>query len=545
MLEELHVRDLALIEEAWIELGPGMTALTGETGAGKTVLLGALQLLLGDRADSGAVRGGQAEALVEGRFIHDGDEIVVKRRVTADGRSKCTLDGSMATVGSLAERVGPMVELHGQHEHQALLSAATHAGFLDRWGREAVEPRLEAYREARRAWKQAVAARDALAEAARAAAADADGLERLVADVSAVDPQPGEDERIEARLPALRNSERLAEAAGLAAQALRGEDGALDRVASAAAALARVAGIDPALDAVAARLEEVAALVDDTGSTAREYRDGVDHDPRALEQAMDRLSELRRVMRAYGPSLDDVVHRREEAERALASVAGDTHELDRARRAAQEAEEALRDAAESLGAARRQAAPAFMSALEAETAVLAMPGAGFEVSFGELEFEAWGPDGPDKVEFLYRPAPGQPFRQLTRIASGGELSRVMLALKGVLGAADRASVLVFDEVDAGIGGATATAVGERLAKLARAHQVIVVTHLAQVAAYADTQLVVRKSLESDGAFTTVVPVESEDRVGEIARMLSGSDTDASRQHARELLAASAGAVTAT
>lgn len=200
ILDELHIRDLALIEEAWIELGPGMTVLTGETGAGKTVLLGALKLLLGERADATSVRSGATEALVEGRILTSEGELLVRRRVSADGRSRCTLDGELATVGALAARVGPIVDLHGQHEHQSLLSPSTHVGHLDAWARETVPPTLAAYRAARTAWRVSVAEREDLRRRLDVATVDADRLRRLVAEVAAVDPRPGEDDEIEAQI---------------------------------------------------------------------------------------------------------------------------------------------------------------------------------------------------------------------------------------------------------------------------------------------------------------------------------------------------------
>lgn len=535
MLEELHVKDLALIDDAWLEFSPGMTVLTGETGAGKTALLGALKLLLGERADSGAVRSGASETVVEGRFSVEGSEVIARRRVTADGRSRCTLDGEMATVGAMGERVGPLVDLHGQHEHQALLSTATHVGYLDRWvGEEATEA-ARVYRSARGAYRDAVAARDELETRIAGAAQDHEYLRFLVDDIDKVAPVAGEDEAIEARLPSLQHAEKLAEAAGTAASALRSESGALDRVAEAIAALSRVAGIDPALDEVARRLTEVEVLVDDVGSAARAYRDGVEHDPAMLEQALGRLSELSGLKKKYGPSIEAVLAKREEAAASLSAV-GDS---DSARAAAEAdvaaAESLLRRAGESLDAVRRQGAPGFSAALQAAAAELAMPGAAFEVGFDDLEFAQWTADGPSRVEFLYSPASGQPARALAKIASGGEISRVMLALKSVLGAADSVGTLVFDEIDAGIGGATAHAVGARLSKLARTHQLIVVTHLAQVAAFGDRHLVVCKSTDTDSVRTTVEVVEGGTRVAEIARMLSGNDSEASLAHAAELL----------
>ncbi len=535
MLEELHVRDIALIEEAWLEFGPGMTALTGETGAGKTALVGALKLLLGDRADSGAVRAGATEALVEGRFLASGAEVVARRRVTADGRSRCTLDDEMATVGALGERIGPLVDLHGQHEHQALLSSASHVGYLDRYAGEPAVTALTAYRDARDAYRAALAARDELAARMAEAARNTDYLRFVADEIGRVDPKPGEDEELEARLPALKHGERLAEAAGEASRLLRDDDGALDRIGEASTALAKVAGIDPALDVLAQRLSDAAAVADDASSELRSYRDAVDHDPLALDAVLSRVGELGGLTRKYGPRLEDVLRAQEDALAALGAVEAGADGMRNAESAVAETREALQTRADELASVRQAAVGSFVEALSAAVHDLGMEGARFEVALSELPFDAWTADGPHRVEFLYAPASGQPPRSLARIASGGELSRVMLALKGVLGEADAVETLVFDEVDAGIGGAAAHAVGRRLALLARTHQVIVVTHLAQVAAYADAQLVVSKALRDGKAATTVEPVADQARVAEIARMLSGNDSDAGIAHARELL----------
>jgi DNA repair protein RecN (Recombination protein N) len=535
VLEELHVRDLALIEEVWLEFGPGMTALTGETGAGKTALLGALKLLLGDRADSGAVRSGSPEALVEGRFLAENTEIIARRRVSADGRSKCTLDGEMATVTALGERLGPLVDLHGQHEHQALLSSASHVGYLDRWAGQPAASALDAYRSARIAYRGAVAALDALAARVADAARNADYLRFAAEEIGRVDPQQDEDTQLESRLPSLQHAERLSEAADDASRLLRGDDGALDRIAEAASSLAKVSGIDPELDALAERLADASAIADDAGRELRGYRDRVDHDPLALDAVMTRLSELGGLTRKYGPRLEDVLRTRDEALSTLeASEAGEGG-LIQAKAQVAEARTDVERRAEALAEVRRTAVPGFTEALGTAVGDLAMEGASFEISFSDLPFDSWTADGPHKVEFLYSAAPSQPARPLSRIASGGELSRVMLALKGVLGEVDTVGTLVFDEVDAGIGGATAHAVGRRLADLARTHQVIVVTHLAQVAAYANAQLVVSKTVDDGRASTSVMRVEGDARAAEIARMLSGNDSDASLTHARELL----------
>ncbi len=541
MLEELHVRDLALIEDVWLEFGPGMTALTGETGAGKTALIGALQLLVGERADSGAVRAGAAEARVEGRFSTPDGDVMAVRRVGADGRSRCTLDGDMATVGALSAALGPLVDLHGQHEHQALYSASTHARYLDGYGGEACASALEGYRAALSEYRAARGERAELAARLDDARRNAEHLRFVVDEIAQVDPRAGEDEELEATLPALQNAEKLAEAAGEAAGRLRGESGALDAIAEAASALDRVAGVDATLDALRARLSEASALVDDAGLELRSYAERVEHDPDALDATLDRLARLNSLTRKYGPTLAEVIRQRDDAIASLEAYEDGEAAIARADAALDAATAELERAASGLTAARAAAAPAFVEALAAAVDDLAMPGARFEVAPTPLPFDDWTTDGPERVEFLYAPAPGQPARPLARIASGGEVSRVMLALKGVLGEADSVGTLVFDEVDAGIGGATAHAVGRRLSALAATHQVIVVTHLAQVAAYADTQLVVEKTVSADSASTVVRAVTGEERVGEIARMLSGNDSVASLDHARELLDQAVGA----
>ncbi len=535
MISELHVRDLALIEDVWLEFGPGMSVLTGETGAGKTALLGALKLLLGERADSSTVRAQAAEMVVSAAFQSQGTEIVVRRKVTRDGRSRCAIDGDLASVGELGARVGPLVDLHGQHEHQALLSPSTHVGYLDRWVGEQAESALADYQALRRDWQRAADEVRMHEERIARATAEADYLEWVVREIEQVDPQPGEDDRLRSRLPALQNAGRLDEAASQAATLIRGDAGASERLSSALRELSRQQGIDPALDELAERIEAVLPVVDDIGSSLRAYRDTIEHDPTALEQTLSRLAALSGLMKKHGPGLDDVIGKLEGSRSILGAAASGEESLAESQRALKAARDAFEHSAARLQSLREGAVPGFVRALKEATADLAMDGARFDVAFEPLEFESWTDKGPSRVAFLYSPAPSQPTRPLAKIASGGELSRVMLALKSVLGSADRVETLVFDEVDAGIGGATATAVGSRLKALARTHQVIVVTHLAQVAAFADTHLVVTKSIEGDTVATTVRSVDGQERVAEIARMLGGTESDAGFVHARELL----------
>lgn len=536
MLEELHVRDLALIEEVWLEFGSGMTVLTGETGAGKTALVEALKLLLGERGDSTVVRSGSASALVEGRFsTSDDGEIFAKRTISAEGRSRCMLNGEMSTVGLLAEELGGLVDLHGQHDHQALLRPARHMGYLDAYIGGGVIAANEAYQSARERYRAAKAALTELETALADRERRADYLRFVISEIGAVSPEPDEDRVIERKLPALRHGERLAESANEARSALRGDGGAVDSMARASAALSHVDGLDPDLDELARRLHGLLTDMDDLGAELRAYGEGVVHDPAELDAAENRLSALTALIKKYGPSLQMVIETRESSLTELEMLDAGEQGLRRAEDDLNRAEEALRSAAQSLREVRVAAIPGFVDALASSVAELAMDGARFDVEMTQLPFEGWTADGSDRAEFMFAPAPGQPPRPLARIASGGEVSRVMLALKGVLGDADDVSILVFDEVDAGIGGTTAHAVGARLKELAEQHQVLVITHLAQVAVHADHHLVVRKEIEGSSARTEVDAVTGESRVMEVARMLSGGDSETSLSHARELM----------
>jgi len=563
VIEELHIRDLALIEEAWLELSEGLTVLTGETGAGKTVLLSALKLMLGERADSSAVRHGAAEAVVEGRFVlspsetsaqsadagdsaetseilcpeaEDGHgEIVVSRRVSSEGRSRCVLNGSMVSVGTLERCVGPAVDLHGQHDHQALLRPASHIGYLDRFGAAPVEDNLTRYRESLGEYRARTAELEEI-ERGIARSAEELAVNRLILEeIDRVDPAPHEDDEIETALPAMQHAEEIARSTTEARSLISGDGGAAEQVAAACSALDRVAEHVAEIAEVAASLRGAGAALDDAGFSLGNLQTGR-FDEDELNVAMSRLAALDGLKKRFGPSLEAVIERRESLRRSLEIVEAGEDAVADARNAQLEAEQRLRAAAAELLAVRTEVAGRFRAAVLEQTAGLELGSIRFEVSFSEVPFERWSESGSHAVEFLYSPVADMPARPLAKIASGGEISRVMLALKTVLGPAGGASTLVFDEIDAGIGGSTATAVGERLANLSRGHQVLVVTHLAQVAAFADTHYVVRKVEDDSRTATVVVPVEGEQRVRELARMLAGDETEVALSHARELLA---------
>ena len=538
MIDEIHVENVALIHEADLVPGTGLTVLTGETGAGKTALLSALKFLMGERADSSAVREGSEGALVEGRLFagaHDEQGFVAQRRVGPDGRSRARVDGAMASVRELSERVSPLIDLCGQHEHQRLLDASSHVDMVDAWAGAGVAAALEAYRTALAAAQEAARELARVEEASRTQGSRLEEARFAYERICDVDPKPGEYEELEERLPRFEHAEALAGCAHEAAEALSGEGGSLDALNAAISELSRMGRVDAKLAEFADELTGAAITLEDAAAELRRYRDSVDFDPAELAQAQERFSAFKGLLRQWGPRMEDVFARRDEAAELLSLVDDADARVRRAREARDAAEDALARAARDLTKRRNTAAPRFCREVGKQMARLEMGRAELVWDSRELPRERWTAQGPCACELLYRSGAGLTPRPLRRIASGGELSRVMLAAKVVLGESDAVDTLVFDEVDAGVGGATARSLAQVLADLARTHQVIVVTHLAQVAVQGSVHYVVRRSDDGDMPETRLVRVEGSDRVTEVARLLSGDASDESLAHARQLL----------
>lgn len=543
MIDELHVRNLALIADATIEPSGGLTVLTGETGTGKSALLSAIKLLLGERASADMVRDGSDGLTVEGRFVlrEDGDEYpdghVVTRRVSAEGRSRCSLDGSMASVAQLTQLVGSTVDLCGQHDHQKLLNPANHLPLLDAWGGEGLLAARQAYEQAFDSRREAQAWLDRVLKANGEGAARVEDARFAMRRIQEVDPKPGEYEELEQLLPRLENAEALAEAANTGYESLAGEGGAIDMLNATLSALEDVCRFDPALRNVSQALTEAAFPLEDAARELRKYRDDVDFDPESFARADERMSALLGLQRMFGPRMEDVFARLDEA-RELVALVDDSAEVEKAARARlQKAQSELVVAATRLTGERRAAAPRFAQKVTREMARLEMGGAQLSVRVDPLPASQWTRLGADDVEFLYCPGSGLKPRPFVKIASGGEVSRVMLSIKVALGGDDDVETLVFDEIDTGVGGSTARAVAAVLADLAKTHQVLVVTHLAQIAVVAQRHYVVSKSEDpvTGNPQTSILEVEGEGRVAEVARMLSGDSDAATLEHARAML----------
>jgi DNA repair protein RecN (Recombination protein N) len=526
MLDELTVSNLGLIAHATIEPGSGLVALTGETGAGKTLLLGALRLLRGDTARTDRIGPDGVEARVEGRFLVGGEELVAARRVT-EGRSRAYLDGSMSPAGALAERLGPVVEIVGQHEHLALgrdsAARAVVDAALDGEGRSAAEE----YHSAWEALQRLEADRDALGGDRHALERNLDLARHQVREIRAAGFEPGEDAELRATLQRLRNAEEIA--ADLAtAHAEMGEDGAAGALGTAVDALRSASTNDPRLVPLADRLAAAAAEIADVGADVRRAADGLEHDPAALDSAEHRMAALGDLRRKYGDSLDAVLAFAGAAEAEADRIEGLLERADSLAAEIRRASERVGVAGEALTTARRRAAKSFSEAAAGHLAEL-----GFRDPVVRLTVEPGdpGPHGRDRVRLLFASDSALEPGPVGRIASGGELSRLVLAVNLAAGVAD-APVVAFDEIDAGIGGSAALAMGRKLADLARGRQVLVVTHLPQVAAFADSHFVVERSGTSAG----VRRVEGSERLAELTRMLGGlPESERGRDHAAELV----------
>jgi DNA repair protein RecN (Recombination protein N) len=560
-IEEITIRGIGVIEDAVLPLGPGFTALTGETGAGKTMVVTALGLLLGGRADSGVLRAGAQRAVAEARWIvpargavadrvdeaggeleplGDGAaELLVSRTVSAEGRSRVAVAGRSVPVGVLQELGEELVAVHGQSEQLRLKSPAAQRALLDRFAGVELADVLDRYVGVHRRFLADRAELERLSAEQDARTTEAGELRSALAEIEGVAPQAGEDVELAALAERLGAQDELRIAAATAHEALSAEDiGALDALSllvEARRALERAAPLDPEIATLAETVASISSLAADASSDLASYLASLDPDaPARLEVVQQRINELAVLMRRYGPTLDDVLTFAESGGRRLLELDSDPDRIEALAEQVAEDERLAVELADRMSAVRRSAADRLGAAVTGELADLAMGTAAVLVDVTSRD--ELTSTGRDAVQLLLQAYPGAEPRPIARGASGGELSRVMLALEVVLAGTDPVPTFVFDEVDAGIGGAAATEVGKRLARLASTSQVIAVTHLAQVAAFANNHLKVLKGSDGGVTSSTVQRLTGEDRVAEMARLLSGLTTSESAlAHARELL----------
>jgi len=557
VIEEISIRNLGVIGEARLPLGPGFTAITGETGAGKTMVVSALGLLLGQRADSAVIRTGSDQAVVEGRWLIDasgpiadrvrdaggdldGSELILGRSVSPEGRSRATVGGRSAPVGVLDEIGHQLVVVHGQSDQIRLRSATAQREALDRFAGSELSTVLDEYQAVYRRWQANQGALDVLVAEQDLRSREAEALRAAMTEIEAAAPHRDEDLELTERADRLTNLEDLRTAAAQAHDILSSEqldDGqdVLAQLTSARRLIERVAEHDAALSPISETIAAATFAVTEISIQLASYLAGLDSDGgRELEILQERRAALAALVRKYGPSLNDTIDYLESGSNRLLELDNDSTRIDSLRSEVDADRDRVIELAAALTGLRQRSAALLSGQVTAELAMLAMPNAAVIV---EVEDR---PDytlvGKDQVSILLRPHPGTDPRPISKGASGGELSRVMLAIEVVLAGMDPVATFVFDEVDAGVGGASATEVGRRLAALAQSAQVIVVTHLAQVAAYSTNHLVVEK--DTDGAITSssVRLVHAEERTSEMARLLSGNPkSETALAHARELL----------
>lgn len=551
MLTRLSIRNVVLIEALDLDFAGGLGVLTGETGAGKSILLDALGLVLGARADSGLVRAGEDQASVTASFefgalprgiatilaeaeldVEPGEPLLIKRRVKADGGSKAFVNDQPVSAALLRELAGHLVELHGQHDDRGLVNPRGHRALLDRFARADVAGVEAAWDK----WRTAREALDGARAAIARAAEDRDLLLAHLAELTALEPQEGEEEQLAEARAAMQKGEKLTDDLEALRALWAGSDSALANLRGAARRLDRIAGEHPLLGEALAALDRAVIEASEAEEKLERAAEALAHDPAALDRIETRLFDLRAAARKHQCQVDDLPARMRDMRTALDAIEGGEAEISELEQAAAAAEAEYRARAEALSAQRSDAAQRLDAAVAGELAPLKLDAARFRTAVTPQPEERWGPSGMDAVEFLISTNPGADFAPLAKIASGGELSRFILALKVALAEEGGAATVIFDEIDRGVGGAVASAIGERLARLADGGQLLAVTHSPQVAARGSQHYMIAKSSEGTVTRTSVQLLDVSGRQEEIARMLSGAEvTPEARAQADRLL----------
>jgi len=550
MLRSLSIRNFAILEKLDIDFGPGLNVLTGETGAGKSILMGALNVILGGRAGAEMVRGGADRASVDAVFDLSGsreavialdemgfetetEQLFLSREIGASGKSAARVGGRPASVAQLREIGEWLVDLHGQHEHQSLLAVPRHIGMLDDWGGKDVIALRTHVGEAYRILRSLEAERSELETDARERARLLDLYSFQAREITEANLVEGEEEELHADARRLSNAEKLAESTSSVCAGITGEGGSVETLSKLSRSLEEAATLDDRLAPIAESVAAAKYSLEEAGRDLLHYVDSIEHDPERLQQVEERLELISNVKRKYGDTVEEVIEYGRDVSRKLESL-GHSEELGQELEAEiTTTRERLQGYCAELSRLRQNIAREFADSVLTELHDLAMERTRFEV---QIEQGEPTPTGTDRVEFIISPNPGEPLRPLARIASGGEISRVMLAIKSAMARQDPLPTMVFDEIDVGVGGRTASVIGDKLAALAKNAQILCITHLPQIAGRADSHYYIEKRITGDRTTVAVSPLLNGDRVEELARMLGGADvTETVLQHAREML----------
>lgn len=532
MIDHIRIRNFAIIEETEVDFSAGLSVLTGETGSGKSIVIEAISLALGARADTSYVRRGADKAVIQ--LV--ADDRIITREISSAGKSLCRIDGQIVPLRELQEVCRSLVDIHGQYDNQSLLDADQHLAIVDQYQKDKTQPILAAYQEAYGAFSDAKAALRELTSRASENARKLDFYRFELDEIDKADLRPGEEAELEERLALLQNSEKIFAGTESAHQALAGDHGTLTSLGSALSSLQQVSSYTAELSAIATAVEDAYYALEDAASNLRQVSEAITFAPEELDAAIARADRIDGLKKKYGPTIQDILAYRDRIATELNQIENYDQELTRLTAAMEETQQRLQAQAELLTEARRLSAGRLSAAIEAELHDLSFGDARLVIAIEPLDSPSeWG---CDRAEIQIATNPGEGLKPLAKTASGGEISRIMLAIKSITGKYDQMPTMIFDEIDAGISGRTASVVGRKLRQIAAHHQVICITHLPQIACQGDTGYRIAKTTDGERTYTTVDKLTEEERVDEVARLLGGETiTEAARQNARDLIAA--------
>jgi DNA repair protein RecN (Recombination protein N) len=554
LLSELSIKNFAIIEALSVSFEKGLTVLTGETGAGKSIIIDAIHLLVGGRGSSEFVRHGEQKAEIEGLFQIDGPDhpcyrksrefgidieegmVVLRRDISRTGKSVCRVNGKLVTIAALREIGSTIIDIHGQHEHQELMDETLHLSLLDQFGSEEIMPALHEYLEVFQSYEQTAKKLRNLSENEQQMAHRLDLIQFQLEEIETAGLKINEDEELYEEKTKLGNFERIYDSVQAGYTALQGEQKGLDWIGLVMGHLQEAAELDSEYKEMADAVSNSFYMLEDVSSSLRSKLDFLEYDPARLNEIEERLTEINQLKRKYGKTIEEILEYASGIEEEIETLQNKETHIDQLQRELSSLQKDLSLEAKQLTRLRRKSAKKLTSLIHKELKELYMSKTVFEVNFEELSSRGYHRNGADKIEFYISTNPGEPLKPLSKVASGGELSRIMLALKSIFSKHQGVTSIIFDEVDTGVSGRVAQAIAEKIHHVSRDSQVLCISHLPQVAAMADTHLFIAKSTRDGRTKTTVKPLNSEDKIKEIGRMISGVEiTDLTKEHAKELL----------